>query len=164
MRNALRALALLFLLTIAWCSAERTQRAQAREPPAGTRDPVIVVTINPESRVSVAIAGALPPVARCGTTVDLPVKIINQGFVTARPEAQLVDTRLPDVTVTLDPEPLKGLPEETRILHIKLVTPGQTDLTVVFRTHNEMLDLGGRDRVHFLMQCHPAATTPLEAG
>jgi hypothetical protein len=28
-----------------------------------------------------------------------------------------------------------------------------TDLTIAFKAHNEVPDLGGRDRVHFLMRC-----------
>ena len=31
--------------------------------------------------------------------------------------------------------------------------PGTVDLTVAFRTHNEIPDLGGRDRIHFLIVC-----------
>jgi hypothetical protein len=49
----------------------------------------IVVTINPEARVSVALAGPMPQ-AHPGTPVDLPVKVVNLGFVTATLEAELV--------------------------------------------------------------------------
>ena len=37
-----------------------------------------------------ALTGALPPSAPCGTATDLSVKIVNQGFVTARLEAELI--------------------------------------------------------------------------
>ena len=57
------------------------------------------------------------------------------------------------VTLDFHPEPLKGVPEELRNLRITLTKPGLTDLTVAFRVHNEVPDLGGRDRVHFLFRC-----------
>ena len=40
-----------------------------------------------------------------------------------------------------------------RTLHITLARPGPTDLTIAIRARNEIPDLGGRDRVHFLMRC-----------
>jgi hypothetical protein len=115
-------------------------------------DPPIIITINPEARVSVTLAGALPPPAACGTAADLVVAIVNQGFVTAQLEAELVDAPS-GVTLDFHPDPLKGGPEEFRKLHITLTKPGTTDVTVAFRAHNEIHDLGGRDRVHFLLHC-----------
>jgi hypothetical protein len=119
---------------------------------ASPNDPPIKITINPEARVSVGLAGTLPPPALCGTIIELPVKIVNQGFVTARLEAELVGTPT-GVTLDFHPDPLKGVPEELRKMLITLTKPGTIDLTVAFRAHNEMPDLGGRDRIHFLMQC-----------
>jgi hypothetical protein len=115
-------------------------------------DPAIKITINPEARVSVTLTGALPPPAACGTAADLVVAIVNQGFVTAQLEAELVDAPT-GVTLDFHPDPLKGGPEEFRKLHITLTKPGTTDLTVAFRAHNQIPDLGGRDRVHFLLHC-----------
>ena len=112
----------------------------------------IVVTINPEARVSVALAGPLPQ-AHPGSAVDLPVKVINLGFVTATLEAELVGEAVPGATLEFHPEALKGIPVEYRLLHITLRRPGTVDLTIAFRTHNEIPDLGGRDRIHFLMVC-----------
>ena len=86
---------------------------------------------------------------------DLLVKIVNNGFVTARLEAELVNTVPVGVTLELDPQPLKGVPEEVRHLRITLTKSGPTDLTVAFRAHHEIPDLGGRDRIHFLMSCLP---------
>src|SRR5437667_226382 len=57
---------------------------------ASPNDPPIKITINPEARVSVILAAALPPPARCGTPAALLVKIIDQGFVTSRLEAEVV--------------------------------------------------------------------------
>jgi hypothetical protein len=116
-------------------------------------DPPIKVTINPEARVSVILAGALPPPAACGTAVDFRIKIVNQGFVTSRLEAELLGDKPEGTTLDFHPEPLKGIPEELRDLHITLTKPGPADLTISFRTHNNAPDLGGRDRVHFLMRC-----------
>lgn len=121
---------------------------------ASPNDPPIKITINPEARVSVALAGALPPAAACGTAAEFSVKIINQGFVTARLEAALVGDAPDGVTLDFHPDPLKGVPEELRQLRITLTKPGPTDLTIAFHAHNEVPDLGGRDRVHFLMRCN----------
>lgn len=116
-------------------------------------DPPIKITINPEARVSVTLAGALPPSAPCGTAADLSVKIVNQGFVTAQLEAELVGDAPAGVTINFHREPLTGVPEELRKLRITLTKPGPTDLTIAFKAHNEIPDLGGRDRIHFLMHC-----------
>jgi hypothetical protein len=122
---------------------------------ASPQDPPIQITINSEARVSVTLAGALPPAAPCGTTTNLSVKIVNRGFVTARLEADLVGDAPAGVTLDFHPTPLKGLPEEERVLRITLAKPGPTDVTIAFRAHNEAPDLGGRNRVHFLMDCLP---------
>jgi hypothetical protein len=118
-------------------------------------DAPITITINPEARVSVTLGGALPPPAPCGTAADLLVAIANQGFVTARLEAELVGDVPAGVTIDFHPEFLKGLPQELRKLYVTLTKPGLTDLTIAFRSHNEIPDFGGRDRVHFLLHCLP---------
>jgi hypothetical protein len=115
-------------------------------------DPPIKITINAEARVSVTLAGS--PV-RCGSPADLSVKVVNQGFVTSRLEATLVGDVPAEVTLEFHPEPLLGVPDELRSLRIILTSPGPTDLTIAFRSHNNAPDLGGRDRVHFLMECVP---------
>src|SRR5271163_746144 len=99
-------------------------------------DPPIKITINPEARVSVALAGALPRPVPCGTPADLSVKVINQGFVTSRLEAEFVGGPPAGVGLDFNPEPLKGTPEERRSLRITLFKPASTDLTIAFRTHN----------------------------
>ena len=120
---------------------------------ASTNEPPIRISINPEARVSVTLGGALPPPTACGTVTDLAVKIVNQGFVTARLEAQFVGEAPAGVTLDFHPEPLRGIPEELRKLHITMTKPGPTDLTLAFKAHNEIPDLGGRDRIHFLISC-----------
>jgi hypothetical protein len=119
---------------------------------ASSAPPPIRLTINPEARVSVAMAGAVPSPVACGSALEIPVEVVNQGFVTAPLEVALVNAPA-GVAVHLDPTPLKGVPAESRMLRVTLTQPGLTDLTVAFRARNEIADLGGRDRVHFLVEC-----------
>jgi hypothetical protein len=116
-------------------------------------DAPIKITINPEARISVVLAGALPRPVPCGTPVDLQVKILNRGFVTARLEAEFVGDAPTGASLEFPPVPLTGIREELRNLRITLTKPNFTDLTIAFRAQNETPDLGGRDRVHFLMHC-----------
>ena len=143
---------LLAALLLAPAAALAQEHAQHHAPAASTDAP-LMITINPEQRVSVALGGALPPPARCGTPVHLPVKIENQAFVTFRLEAALVEEVPAGASVMFDAAPLKGVRNELRGMHVMLTRPGLTDLTIAFRARNEAPDLGGRDRVHFLMRC-----------
>jgi hypothetical protein len=113
----------------------------------------IQITINPEARVSAALAGALPHPVPCGTAADFSVKILNQGFITSGLEAELAGDTPAGVNLDFHPAPLKGVHEEIRHLRITLTRPDPTDLTITFKAHNEVPDLGGRDRVHFVLQC-----------
>ena len=113
----------------------------------------IKITINPEARISAVLAGALPPPTPCGTPIDLQVKILNRAFVTDRLEAEFVGDAPTGASLEFHRVPLKGVREEFRNLRITLTRPSVTDLTIAFRAHNETPDLGGRDRVHFLMHC-----------
>jgi hypothetical protein len=85
----------------------------------------------------------------------LMARIINHGFVTSRLEAELVGDPPPGVAIDFKPESLKGLPEELRSLDVTQSQPGPVDITVSFRAHDGARDLGGRDRIHFLMNCLP---------
>jgi hypothetical protein len=120
---------------------------------ASRTDPPIQITINPEARVSVTLGGALPSPVACGRPATLSVRILNQGVVTSRLEVQLVAEPPAGATLEFHPAPLNGAPQEQRELRITLAKPGLTDLTIAFRAHNEAPDIGGRDRVHFLMHC-----------
>src|SRR5579864_4545476 len=115
-----------------------------------------MITINPEARVRVALGGALPQPVSCGTAANLAVRIVNQSFTTSRLEAQFVDDVPEGVSLDFRPAPLKGVREESRNLRITLTNPDPTDLTVAFKAHNVPPDLGGRNRVHFVMRCVPA--------
>src|SRR3954447_16021321 len=76
----------------------------------------IQITINPEARVSVALAGTLPHPVPCGTPADFSVRILNQGFITSRLEAEFVGDTPPGVNLDFHPVPLKGVREEFRHL------------------------------------------------
>ena len=130
----------------------RNHDHQAMEASPAEEAP-IKITINPEARVSVARGGDLPPAFACGKAMELPIKIVNQGFVTAPLETRLVDSIPEGVSVELTVEPLKGTPEEHRMLRVTLNNPGPVDITVAFRAKNDISDLGGRDRIHLLLEC-----------
>jgi len=119
-------------------------------------DAPITVTINPEARFSVSWTGGPLPAAVCGQPIQLPVRIVNQGFVTAVVEAILVDSIPEGTNIDFSVEPLTGVREERRVLNLTLHHPGREDLTIAFRAKNDIPNLGGRDRVHFLARCVPA--------
>jgi hypothetical protein len=113
----------------------------------------ITITINPEARVSVVLTGPMPAPVACGSATDFSIRILNQGFVTSRLEAAFVGDVPEGVSLDFQPARLKGVREEVRHLRIILTKPGSIDLTIAFRADSEIPDLGGRDRVHFLMRC-----------
>jgi hypothetical protein len=131
--------------------AHKHDKSQAEK--ASPNEAPIKITINPEARVSVVLAGMLPRPVPCGTAAEFSLKIVNQGFVTSRLEAEFVGDVPAGVSLDFRPAPLKGVGEEFRNLRITLTNPDPTDLTIAFKAHNELPDLGGRDRVHFVMRC-----------
>jgi len=120
---------------------------------AAATEAMIVVTVNPEARVSAELAGVWPPRIACGKPVELPLKILNQAFLTSRLEVRLVGQSPAGVALELDRTPLSGAPEEMRTLRITVPTAKTVDVTVAFRAPAEIPDLGGRDRVHFVLRC-----------
>lgn len=126
--------------------------AAITSPAASAAEAPIQITINPEGRVSVASAGALPPPGPHGTPIVFRIAIVNQAFVTSRLEAQLVGNPLAGATLDFHPAPLTGAPRETRTLQLTLPSAGQIDLTIAFRLRHESPDLGGRDRIHLLLR------------
>jgi hypothetical protein len=153
MRRLLPALAALLALPLP-VLADGGPPASERCTPLAAQalDCPIVITINPEGRVSAAIAGALPPPAAYGAPIELAVAVVNQGFSTGRLEARLVGSPAAAATLDFHPEPLKGAPLERRILRVTLTGGAPTDLTIAFSLRNESPDLGGRDRVHMLLR------------
>lgn len=118
-------------------------------------EPRIEVTVNPEARVSAVMAGVLPPLS-CGRPNDLAVNIVNQGYVTAELHAAVVGDVPDGVVVHLQPERLTGRTQEHRRLEITVLDPAPVDVTVAFSARGIGGDLGGRDRVHLLLQCQDA--------
>lgn len=120
-----------------------------------SRHAPIEISINPEARVSVVLAAPVPASNACRRPIIVPVKILNDGFVTAHLEAHLVGNVPSGVTMDFRPKPLSGKPEDWRQLAVTLMEPGTKDLTISFKAHNDIPDLGGRDRIHFLISCRP---------
>lgn len=123
-------------------TAEETAPAEAR----------IVITINPEGRVSVATKGELPASARQGVPLAIGMEIINLGYMTGQLEAVLTGNAPAGASVGIEHASLKGTQKEQRTLMITLAHVGTSDLTIAFRLRNESPDLGGRDRIHFLLR------------
>jgi hypothetical protein len=151
MRRLLPALAALLVLPLPGFAGDGPPPSE-RCSPAQAEGCPIVVTINPEGRVSAMIMGALPPTVAYGAPVDLPVAVVNQGFSTGRLEARLVGSPAPAATLDFRPEPLKGVPLERRFMRITLTGGAPTDLTIAFSLRNESPDLDGRDRIHMLLR------------
>jgi hypothetical protein len=118
-----------------------------------SRHAPIEISINPEARVSVALAAPIPAHNACRRPVILPVKVLNDSFITAQLEARLVENVPSGVMLDFRPAPLSGKPEDWRQLAITLMEPGTKDLTISFKVRNDIPDLGRRDRVHFLISC-----------
>lgn len=124
------------------------------EEVGGADNAPIQITINPEVRVSVTLGGPLPMPVTCGQQLALPVRVINQGFLTAPLEVTLIEPAPEHVQLQFGTEPLKGISEEHRILHVTQLQPGPLDITIAFHARGDSSDLGGRDRIHLLLQCH----------
>ena len=136
----------LFLAALGGLRGDEAVKADVPEKPS------IRIVVNPEARVSVTEVGAVPDVHR-GVAAGIPVRIVNQGFVTGVLEAELVGNAPSWVSMEFPPERLKGQPSETRTLRLVFSRRGTADLTIAFRIHTEAPDLGGRDRIHFLVRC-----------
>lgn len=121
--------------------------------PMSVRHAPIEISINPEARVSVALGTPIPIRNPCRRPITLPVKIMNDSFITANLEARLVGNVPEGLTLDFRPVPLSGKQEDWRTLTITLAEPGTKDVTISFKAHNDIPDLGGRDRVHFLISC-----------
>ena len=112
----------------------------------------VAVTINPEARVSAVLGNAQPRPVKCGDPLPLDVKVFNQGGIMAPLHARLVGA--PEyVAIHLEGPSLSGRSEEDRILHVVLLRPGATDITIAFSIYGDNGDLVDRDRVHLLVRC-----------
>ncbi|CDO34165.1 MULTISPECIES: hypothetical protein [Alphaproteobacteria] len=119
------------------------------------QDAHIVVTINPEARVSAALHQPLPLQPKCGDARDFSVEIINQGFVTAPLRAAIIDGAGDRVALHMDVQKLSGRARDLRRLHLTPLDQRASDVTVAFSLDHNVGDQGKRDRVHILMRCRP---------
>jgi hypothetical protein len=154
MRRGLTFIAALVLGFGAWAADEDHSHHPDSAAARVTIDAPLLVTINPEARITVSRGGgALPPPSSCGTPTDVAVRVVNQALITARLRAELVGSVPAEVVLEFPTESLKGVPEETRLLRITLANPAPADLTIVFRAENQIPNFGGTDRMHFVMRC-----------
>jgi hypothetical protein len=122
-------------------------------PPQQPADAHIVVTINPEARVSAVIGARLPSPPACGSPTPIKVKVINQGFVTAPLRAAITGDGDQQVVLITDDAKLSGAPEDERLLQLVMQGPMPVDATIAFSIDDTVGDLAGRDRVHLLVRC-----------
>lgn len=111
----------------------------------------LVVTINPEARVSV-VRPAASVFTVSGGELELTIGIINEGGVTGFLRTKLVGSVPGWVTLEADAEPLTGAPREQQRARLVFSEPRMADLTIAFALPGESPDLGGRDRVSFLVR------------
>ena len=113
----------------------------------------VVVTINPEARVMASPAAALPPPRLCGSPIELKIKVINNGFVTAPLLASAHEDAGRYVDVDMEPQKLSGEWEDSRVLRLIPHGPGPADVTIVFTLKNNIKDHGRNNQVHLLLSC-----------
>jgi len=116
------------------------------------REGGIVVTINPEARVSAVRIGHSLRLANNETSILVPVLIINNGRVTAPLRATLLRPERDLVDVSMASEALSGAPNEKRELEIRLAVSGPLDVAIAFEISPEGGDLAGRDRIHVYLR------------
>ena len=140
--------------------AQSPDGAELYAPPAGDAT-TLQITINPESRVSVARIGELPVPTRCGTPLAILVSIVNRGFFTESLDATWAGSPVEGGTISWAPLPMSGAPRETRVLRVSWSQPGPVDVTIAFKARGDRPDLGGRDRVHLLLSCRDTSSANL---
>lgn len=116
-------------------------------------DAAIKITINPEARISVALGTRLPPPVACLHSMELPVLIVNRGYVTTPLDATLVAPLNEGVALEFSSAPLRGIPDERRVLRVSLAKRQPLFVTISFRIKNNFGDAGGNDRIHLLLRC-----------
>ncbi|MEZ6138624.1 MAG: CehA/McbA family metallohydrolase [Pirellulaceae bacterium] len=148
---------------------------------------LLVVSINPESRVKVAMGATRPQLDQLGWTNFL-VKVVNEAGVTApleitseqaqpmvkrssssaKPEIKITPAdaarRWLDIAlVTSQPmtKTLSGLPAEYRIVQLYSRDAGQREATLAMHVGQGTQDLGFRSEVPILFDCRPSVEIPL---
>src|SRR5262249_30812631 len=89
----------------------------------------------------------------CGSATALKVKVINQSFITAPLRAAIVGDGARYISLHMEGTRLTGKAEDNRTLHLIPLGPDPVDVTIAFSIDKNIGDLGGRDRVHFLLRC-----------
>jgi hypothetical protein len=144
----------LLLLALTFAVARAQGHAHHHQSVSPLGDAHIVVTINPEARVSAALGAPLPSPDACGSIMELKVKVINNGFVTAPLRAAILGDGVRQVALHMDSTKLAGIIEESRALLLIPLRPDAIDVTIEFGIDNNIGDHGGRDRIHLLLQCY----------
>ncbi len=121
-------------------------------------DGVIALAVNPEARVYATVEQHRVHYVRVGALLEVPVTVLNTGFVTSRVEPELGAPLDGVIALSWDRAALHGGPVEQRRLGIVAHEPGWHDVTVHFAFPGEPADLGGRDRVHLLVHAHNAGS------
>lgn len=116
-----------------------------------TTDAAFVVTINPEGRVEAARTdvevGRLQP----GAWADVPVLVVNQGYVTG--PLQVRWTGVPGLDVDAPDTELTGAPTQDGWFRIRLAEPGAVDLTVRFWAIGSLGGLANKNTAHLYVRC-----------
>jgi hypothetical protein len=154
MRHRLTHRAAAIVVGLVWIALTEAQHDHHASEASSSNETPIKITINPEARVSVSRRDDLPPVSVYENVMELPVTIINEGFVTASLEARLVGSVPRGTSVDFPSEPLKGIREERRFLRVTLVSNEAVDVTIAFRIKNDISAISDRDRVHLLLRCY----------
>ena len=120
----------------------------------------VVVTINPEARVIASPGAALPPPRPCGSPMELKIKVVNKGFITAPLLASALEDSGRYVDVDMEPQKLNGESEDSRVLRLTPHGPGPADVTIVFTLKSNIKDHGRNNQVHLLLSCLPKPPKP----
>lgn len=112
----------------------------------------LALSVNPEARIYATVEQHALHACTVGTTLPLPVAVLNTGYVTAPIQPILLAPADGSVELTWDAMPLSGEDREDRILGVIAHVEGFIDITVGFSFPCEPPDLGGRDRLAFLVK------------
>ena len=151
---------LAFAILFGLGSAARAQRIKNHGRLSFRDSANIVVTINPEARVSASLSAALPPPRACGSPIELNIKVINKGLVTAPLLAFALEDAERYVDVEMEPQKLNGEAEDSRVLRLIPHGPQPADVTIVFSLKNNIKDHGRNNQVHLLLSCLPKTPKP----
>jgi hypothetical protein len=137
---------------------EALRSALAGAPGAGSPDKLLAekvsieITINPEARVSARRVARALTMPTCNDSVSWLVRIVNQGALTSRINADVIGTSAIKLE-SLDGGRLTGAAVEYRTLRLRMTGADLADATLVFNAGPGTWDLGGRSGVPILLRC-----------